>query len=55
MLELPVRTLAYIGEAGPVSDLEAHFRNLISIIFQPVRGGHHRSTGIQGKWTGTFM
>ena len=24
MLELPVRTLAYIGEAGPVSDLEAN-------------------------------
>ena len=28
MLELPVRTLAYIGEAGPVSDLEAHFPEL---------------------------
>ncbi len=28
MLELPVRTLAYIGEAGPVSDMEAHFPEL---------------------------
>ena len=28
MLELPVRTLAYIGEADPVSDMEAHFPEL---------------------------
>ena len=28
MLDLPVRTLAYIGEADPVSDMEAHFPEL---------------------------
>lgn len=28
MLELPIRTLAYIGEPGPVPDLEEHFPEL---------------------------
>lgn len=28
MLELPIRTLAYIGEAEPVADLEEHFPEL---------------------------
>ncbi len=37
MLELPVRTLAYIGEADPVSDMEAHFPDLNFHYFPAVR------------------